>query len=59
MNSEQIPRKPLHAPFTIQRRAETAFAENKYFSEAPLPTNEHVALLETFEADVIASVFKS
>jgi hypothetical protein len=55
MNSEQIPRKPLHAPFTIQRRAETTFAENKYFSEAPLPTDEHIRLLESFEADVIAS----
>ena len=59
MNSEQIPRKPQHAPFTIQRRTETAFAEKKYFSEAPLPTNEHLALLEAFEADVIASVFNS
>jgi hypothetical protein len=59
MNSEQIPRKPLHAPFTIQRRAETTFAENKYFSEAPLPTDEHLKLLEAFETDVIASTFKS
>jgi hypothetical protein len=58
LNSEHIPRKPLHAPFTIQRRAETTFSENKYFSEAPLPTDQHIALLEAFEADVIKSVFR-
>ena len=52
LNSEQLPRKPLHAPFTIQQRAETTFAENKYFSEAPLPTEVHISLLEKFEEDV-------
>ncbi len=55
LNSEQLPRKPVHAPFTIQRRADTAFAEKKYFSEAPLPTDIHLTLLEQFEADVLAS----
>ena len=54
LNSDQFPRKPLHAPFTIQRRANTAFSDNKYFSEAPLPTDVHVSLLEKFEADVRA-----
>jgi hypothetical protein len=47
------------APFIIERRAETLFAENKYFSSAPVPTDEHIALLEAFEADVVASVFKA
>jgi hypothetical protein len=55
LNSEGIPRKPLHAPFTIQRRAEAAFSENKFYSEAPLPTDIHLNLLEQFEADVLAS----
>jgi hypothetical protein len=58
-HSEAIPRKPVGAAFTIQRRAETSFSENKYYSEAPLPTGEHIAMLEAFEADVIASIFKS
>ncbi len=44
-------RNPI-APFTIQRRAESRFSENKYFSEAPLPTEEHIKLLEMFEAEV-------
>ena len=43
-------RKNQIAPFTIQRRAETRFSENKYFSEAPLPTDVHIKLLEEFEA---------
>jgi len=37
------------SPFTIERRADTPFTENKYFSQAPLPTEEHIKLLEDFE----------
>lgn len=55
LNSDQFPRKPINAPFTIQRRGETAFSENKYYSEAPFPTDVHIALLERFEEDVRAS----
>lgn len=40
------------APFTIERRADTLFSANKYFSSAPLPTDEHISTLEEFEADV-------
>jgi hypothetical protein len=40
------------APFTITRRAESRFSENKYFSEAPLPTDMHIAFLEEFEAGI-------
>jgi hypothetical protein len=54
VQSENMPRKSIHAPFTIQRRAEAFFSENKYFSEAPLPTDVHIHLLEQFEADVLA-----
>jgi hypothetical protein len=38
--------------FTIERPADTLFSENKYFSTAPLPTDEHIAMLEAFEVDV-------
>jgi hypothetical protein len=42
------------APFSIQRRGNSHFTENKYFSEAPLPTEVHLKILEQFEADLIA-----
>lgn len=37
------------APFTIQRREGAPFEENKYFSSAPLRTNQHLEMLEAFE----------
>jgi hypothetical protein len=40
------------ASFSIQRRAEARFSDNKYFSEAPLPTDIHLKLLTEFEADI-------
>lgn len=45
-------RKFSMAQFQITRRADVKYSENKYFSEAPLPTKTHVALLEQFENDV-------
>ena len=41
------------ASFLIQRRADTPFSEGKYFSEAPLPTDAHIKLLEQFESDLL------
>lgn len=35
---------------TIERRAGASFAENKYFSSAPLSTETHLTLLAEFEA---------
>lgn len=52
---DPLERKYVIAPFTIQRRAEFHFSENHYFSEAPLPTDAHVRLLEDFQAEVRAS----
>jgi hypothetical protein len=41
------------AGITIEHRANVKFADNKFFSEAPLPTNLHVKFLEEFEAEVL------
>jgi len=49
---DPMARKYTIAPFSITRRAEARFSENKYFSEAPLPTDVHISLLEEFETDV-------
>lgn len=46
-------RKTPIAAFTIQRRLDVPYSENKYFSEAPLRTQEHEELLEAYEADVV------
>lgn len=48
-------RKNSVASLTIEHRVNAAFEENKYFSEAPLPTDIHIKVLEEFEADVMAS----
>lgn len=50
---DPMARKYEIAPFTIQRRAEARLSENKYFSEAPLPTDVHLRLLEQYERDVL------
>lgn len=55
LHSDPVPRKPVFAAFAIQRRAEAAFSENKYYSEAPLPTAIHLEELKKFEEDVEAS----
>lgn len=41
------------APFSIERRGLSRFADNKYYSEAPLPTALHLSLLEQFEKKVL------
>lgn len=50
---DPLARKNGIAPFSISRRVETLFSENKYFSEAPLPTSVHWKLLEQFERDIL------
>jgi hypothetical protein len=41
------------AAFTIERKSAAGFPENKYFSEAPVPTHSHWALLEDFEKEIL------
>jgi hypothetical protein len=43
------------AYFTIQRKLDAHFSSNRYITEAPLPTDVHMKLLEEFEADVLAA----
>jgi len=49
---DQLTRKHPLGRFSIQRRDNTPFSENKYYSDAPLPTDVHIRLLEEFEADL-------
>ena len=49
---DPLARKNQIAPFMISRRVESRYSENKYFSEAPLPTDMHITFLEEFEAGV-------
>lgn len=49
---DPLARKWGIAPFQITRRAEHKFSDNKYFSEAPLPTDMHISLLEEYEAGI-------
>ena len=49
---DPLSRKYGIAAFYITRRADTKFSDNKYFSEAPLPTNAHMELLEMYEREV-------
>lgn len=49
---DPLTRKYGIAGFTFQRRLEAPFAEKKYYSEAPLPTDTHIKFIEEYEADV-------
>ena len=52
---DPLTRKHPLGRFSIQRRDNTPFSENKYFSEAPLPTDLHIKLLEEFEAHLVGT----
>jgi hypothetical protein len=51
---DPLARKYGIASFSITRRAEARFSENKYFSEAPLPTDVHLKMLEEYEKEMAA-----
>jgi hypothetical protein len=49
LSLDQSVSKLAPGTFTLERRAEIPFADNKYFSSAPLSTDEHLKLLQEFE----------
>jgi hypothetical protein len=53
VDHDPLTRKHPLGRFSIQRRENTPFSENKYFSDAPLQTDVHIKLLERFEADIL------
>lgn len=52
LNYDQLTRKHPLGYLSIQRRENTPFSDNKYFSDAPLPTDTHIKVLEQFESDM-------
>lgn len=40
--------------FVLERRAETLYTENRYFSVAPLKTETHIDLLKRIESELLA-----
>jgi hypothetical protein len=51
-NFDLLTRKNPLGAFSIQRRENIPFSDNKYFSDAPLSTETHIRLLEQFEKDL-------
>jgi hypothetical protein len=49
---DQLKRKHPLGRFSIQRRDNTPFSENKFFSEAPVQTHVHLNLLRAFEREL-------
>jgi hypothetical protein len=46
---------PWTLPFRIERQEGIPFSENRYFSQAPLSTEEHLMVLEKFETALLGS----
>jgi len=53
---DPIKRNFTIAAFQINYLREHPYSENKYYSQAPLPTDVHIKFLEEFEADVLANI---
>jgi len=54
LHFDQLMAKFTPGYFSIERLVDTPFSDNKYFSNAPLKTTEHVCILEEFEAALLA-----
>ena len=52
---DRLEEKAPIAPFTIQHRITTPFEDEKFYTEAPLPTDLHIALVEQLEADILST----
>jgi hypothetical protein len=55
ISHDPLTRKNGIASLLITPRADIPFEQNKFYSEAPLPTDLHIKFLEEFEADVLAA----
>jgi hypothetical protein len=53
LNLDQSMSKLMPGAFSIERRAEVPFSEKKYFSNAPLATQDHIDLLKDFETTLL------
>jgi hypothetical protein len=49
LNLDQSSTKLAPGFFTLERRAEVPFSDNKYFSTAPLSTQDHISTLQEIE----------
>jgi hypothetical protein len=49
---DPLRRKNGIAGVSIEHKVNVKFDENRFFSEAPLPTNVHIKYLEEFEAEI-------
>lgn len=50
---------PFFSNFVIERRAQHPYAENRFFSSAPLRTDEHLAALEEIERIFLRHAYKT
>jgi hypothetical protein len=50
---DPLARKNGIAGITLEHRANVKFGDNKFFSEAPLPTDVHIKFLQELEEEVI------
>jgi hypothetical protein len=53
VNVDNTQTKITPAKFTIERRADTAFMENIYFSSAPMHSDVHLKFVEKLEASLL------
>lgn len=51
-NFERLNAEYAIAPFLIERRLKTPDSENRYYSQAPLQTEEHLEVLREFERNL-------